>query len=228
MIGLIFDCDGTLVDTEHLKYLCMHHALQKHGIEYDMQEYMMVVGKSYPVIKEIIETEKGISLPESILQEKEEIYQELRENGVQLIESTVAFARACIKNKKELGIKVALASSDNRKNVQANIALLKLDFDAVVSADDLSSYKDPEGVLKPKPYTYLEAAKQLGIPPSSCISFEDSQAGVGAAVNAGCLSIAIPNDFTKYQDLSQADMVIESLEDMTPQIFLQEVKTLLQ
>ncbi len=227
MIGLIFDCDGTLVDTEHLKYLSLHHALQKHGIDYDLQEYIMVVGKSFSVIRQTIEKEKGITLPESLLQEKEEIYQELRENGIPLLETTVAFARICIENKKKLGIKVALASSDIRKNVQANIALLQLHFDAVVSADDLSAYDDPQGVLKPKPYIYLEAARQLGIPPSSCISFEDTCAGVDAAVSAGCLSIALPNDFTKYQDLSQADMVIETLEGMTPQMLLEEVRSLL-
>jgi beta-phosphoglucomutase-like phosphatase (HAD superfamily) len=227
MIGLIFDCDGTLVDTEHLKFLALHHALQTHGIGFELQEYFFLVGKSHKDIKVILEKEKGVTIPESLFLEKDTLYQEMRTGKVDLIEATVAFARACISRKEELGVKVALATADIRKNLDKNLLALKLDFDAVVCAEDVAHIQDPEGVLKPKPYLYLEAAKRLGIPPQSCISFEDTMVGVHSALNAGCLSVAIPNEFTKYQNLSQADMVIESLEGTTPEAFLDEIRGLL-
>jgi beta-phosphoglucomutase-like phosphatase (HAD superfamily) len=97
-------------------------------------------------------------------------------------------------------------------------------FDLILSGhDDLKDYFDSEGTNKPKPYIYLHTAKLLGIAPSQCVVIEDSSSGVSAAVDAGCFTIAIPNAFTKQQDLSRVHLRIQSLDKMDIENFLQMV-----
>lgn len=88
----------------------------------------------------------------------------------------------------------------------------------------MAEYKDPEGTNKPKPYVYLKAAKMLGIEPRQCIAIEDSRSGISAAVAAGCITVAVPNDFTKRQDLSHAHFKIESFAGLNFNGFLQQIK----
>lgn len=100
-------------------------------------------------------------------------------------------------------------------------------FDLVLSGhDDLDEYKhkDPEGVNKPKPYIYLHAAKLLGVKPYECVVIEDSQSGVVAAENAGCIAVAVPNSFTKNQDLSHAHLKIESFANISVSDFFHMVQ----
>jgi beta-phosphoglucomutase len=93
----------------------------------------------------------------------------------------------------------------------------------IVSADDLSDYKDPEGINKPKPYIYLQAAKLLGLHPKQCAAIEDSRTGISSAVSAGCIAVAIPNAYTAQQDLSHAHLKVISFVDVTPNDFLQMI-----
>ena len=75
-------------------------------------------------------------------------------------------------------------------------------------------YSDPEGVNKPKPYIYLHAAKLLGVSPEGCVVIEDSPPGIAAGVSAGCFTIAVPNDCSRHQDLSEAHLCLESFSNM--------------
>jgi len=61
----------------------------------------------------------------------------------------------------------------------------------------------------------------LDVSPKQCVVIEDSKSGVSAAVNAGCITIAAPNSFTKYQDLSHATLQIESFSNITLEQFFQ-------
>ena len=93
----------------------------------------------------------------------------------------------------------------------------------IVSADDLTEYSDPEGVNKPKPYIYLQAAKLLELRPEQCAAIEDSRTGISSAVSAGCIAVAIPNTYTAQQDLSHAHLKVISFVDMTPNDFLDTI-----
>lgn len=210
--AIVFDCDGVLVDTEHLKFLAWEKALAKQGIEYTLPEYIQIVGYDSPYILEKISKEHNKQLSGEVIATKEQYYQELRENGVIPIASTVALAKDIAGKKKEYQLKLGLASSDYRKNILSNLEKTRLStaFDAIVSGhDDLGAYDDADGKNKPKPYIYQEAAKRLGFAPSECLAFEDTAAGVEAASRAGFIVIAIPNEFTKYQDFSKADFILE-------------------
>ena len=81
-------------------------------------------------------------------------------------------------------------------------------FDVIVSGDDVKRGK-------PDPETYLIAVKKLGIRPSQAVVLEDATNGIAAAKAAGCFCIAIKNPYTPKQDLSRADLALDSLADLS-------------
>lgn len=219
--AIIFDCDGVLVDTEYLKFLAWQQALATLHIELSLEEYKAVAGHSSKKIVEMLEQAKGISIPEKVILLRRSGYQKLQEQGIHPIEETVNFARYLSQNKDALGIMLGLASSASRSEIFLNLKQIGLEqaFDLIISgSDDLENYVDLEGKNKPKPYIYLEASKKLNIPSERCLVIEDSEAGIEAASTAGMITIAIPNKITENQDFSKANMIIDSISELSLQI----------
>lgn len=209
--AVVFDCDGTLVDSEQFHYQAWNDVLKKHGKSFSLEEYYPCVGHSTGVISERLAEKFGIGPAQEIGRDKLARFHELQRLGMPPIRATVDFIHRMVQEK--LGLKLAVASAVAREEIFTHLKNLKIDgfFDAVVSGiDDLDHYNDPEGVNKPKPYVYLETAKILNVKPSECIVIEDSHVGVSAGVKAGCFTIAVPNLFSQRQDFSKADMRIDS------------------
>jgi len=209
--AVIFDCDGVLVDTEHLKFLSWRDALAAYGEPFTMEEYMPLVGYTAPHILRAIEHARARHIDEAVLPLRVEIYRELQEQGVPPRPKIVELARTLAAQKATLGIKLAVASSAPKSEILANLRQIGVEdlFDAIVSgSNDLGAYVDPEGTNKPKPYIYIETAKRLGVPPDACLVFEDTKAGVQAAADAGMVVIATPNELTQEQDFSRANAIL--------------------
>lgn len=219
--AVIFDCDGVLVDTEHLKFLAWQKALASVGIELSIEEYKKVAGHSSKKIHEILEEMKHLDIPEEVIYLRRVKYQELQAQGVPPIKDTVEFAHHLSQNKDVLGIKLGVASSASRNEILFNLKQIGFapeSFDLIISgSDDLEGYTDDDGTNKPKPYIYLEASKRLNIPPEHCLVFEDTESGIEAAVRAGMIAIAIPNWMTKGQDFSKANKLINSILELSIQ-----------
>lgn len=216
--AVIFDCDGTLVDSEHSHYLSWQHALQKFGGNLILEEYHHYVGKSAVVIAQLLADNLRKDCAEELLKEKRAYYFSLCTSGLPPIEHTVQFLRMLLSQKEALDLKIGVCSAAKKEEVLVHLKHLGVEgtLDVVLSGQqDLSDYSDPEGVNKPKPYIYREAMKRLGICPSECVVIEDSASGVKAAVDAGCFTIAVPNGFTRLQDLSHAHLRADpfSLQD---------------
>ncbi len=222
--AIIFDCDGTLVDSEYAHYLSWRHALQLQGGDLTLEEYAFYVGKTVQANARLLAEKIGSNAPHKIIEDKRAYYDVLQNAGLPAIQPTVDFVLALAKEKERYGIKLGCASAARKPGILTNLKHLKIDhlFDIVLSGqDDLSDYTDPEGVNKPKPYIYLQAAKLLRLKPEECLVIEDSQSGVTAGVQAGCLTIAIPNDFTRKQDLSHSHLQLDSLDFLSLEEFLQ-------
>ncbi len=102
---------------------------------------------------------------------------------------------------------VALVSASPRILMDAALTTLpKNFFKFTISADDVAR-------TKPFPDPYLEAAKRIGVAPSSCVVFEDSLTGIASAKSAGCAVVAVPH----YVDvaLAQKVRVVTSLEEVS-------------
>lgn len=113
--------------------------------------------------------------------------------------------------------KLAIASSAPR----AKIDIVTEKLNATDAFEVIVSGEDEEFKSKPAPDMYLAAARRLGIDPGNCLVLEDAKHGVDAAKNAGMYCIGVHNKFTfeeigKKQDLSSADMQVESLLEVIP------------
>lgn len=171
----IFDCDGTLADTMGLHYEAWKAALKPHGAHLPEGLYHSWGGRPAARIVESLNEMHGLLLdPAEILPVKEELFHGMLPE-VLPIEPVISFARS-MHGKKPL----AVASGGGRKSVTATLeglGILGL-FDAVVTAED---YKRG----KPFPDPYLEAARRLGVSPSECLVFEDTDIGKQSAMAAG-------------------------------------------
>ena len=216
--AIIFDCDGVLVDTEYLKFLAWQEALAIHGVPFSIEEYIPLVGHSSKNILQMIREAKKLDLDNEVIALKNTKYKMLQSLGVPPIDSVINFVLHLFDNKQNLGLQLALASSATKEEILINLQQIGLEnvFDLIISgSDDLEAYVDAEGTNKPKPYIYIEASKQLGIPPEFCLVFEDTQAWVDAASSAGMITIAIPNQFTLTHDFSNAHHVITSYKEIS-------------
>lgn len=222
--AIIFDCDGTLVDSEYAHYLGWQYAMQRQGSDLALDEYYFFIGKSMETNAKLLAQKVGRDCATELLKDKRAYYQILQDAGLPPIEATTHFVHRLANEKLNLGLKLGVASAAKKEEIISNLKHLKIAhlFDIVISGqDDLSDYFDLEGTNKPKPYIYLHTAKLLGIDPSECVVIEDSYSGVCAGVAAGCFTIAVPNQFTEQQDLSVADLKINSFDNMDVDSLLQ-------
>lgn len=225
--AIIFDCDGTLVDSEIIQYHSWAHAFGNQGYLLLKEEYVSLLHEHHLVglpsanklVANIGASLIGRDCSKQLLKDMNERLEELRVLGFPPIEATVAFLHQLAAQKKSLGIKLGVASGAKKEQILKNLRNLDIEkyFDTVVSgSEDVSIYIDLEGTNKPKPYVYMIAAKNLGVMPTECIAIEDSQTGVLSSSTAGCITIAIPNEYTCCQDFSKADFILKSLSDYTP------------
>lgn len=215
--AIIFDCDGTLVDSEEAHYLGWQHAMKRYGIELSMEDLPYYVGRSTETNAYALAQLVGKDCAHELIVEKSTYYRKLQLAGLPPIRETINFVHKLARERKNLDLKLAVASAANRQEIFANLQGVGIDhlFDIVLSGvEDLEEYHDSEGTNKPKPYIYLHTAKMLGVKPSECIVIEDSNTGVTAGVKAGCLTIAVPNSFSKTQDLSHAHHCIDSFSGL--------------
>jgi HAD superfamily hydrolase (TIGR01509 family) len=111
------------------------------------------------------------------------------------------------------GVTLAIASSAVRPSIEAILVRLGLRdaFSLIVDGSEVTHGK-------PDPEAYLVTARRLGVAPEGCVVVEDSEVGVLAAKRAGTFCIAVRNPNAQlWQDLSAADVVVESMRDVRPE-----------
>lgn len=222
--AIIFDCDGTLVDSEDAHRSSWRQTAENYGFEISPEEFLGHVGKPDIVIARMLAEMRGAPSADILFNQKRDYFLEHLHKGFPPIHGTVQFVHQLIKQKDILGLKIAVASAAPKYEILTNLKMLGLDkaFDIVLSGhEDLTDYNDPEGVNKPKPYVYLHTAALLGVSPFECIVIEDSHTGVAAGANAGCITVAVPNLHSQHHDLSRATFKLETLADMTVERLLE-------
>jgi beta-phosphoglucomutase-like phosphatase (HAD superfamily) len=172
--GLIFDCDGTLVDTAPLHYHALQVALEPQGLAMDGGWYFERVGLTPAALFDAFEEQVGRFDRERVVREYTVAFQQglsrLRE-----VELIAGIARGW-----KGRVPMAVASNGRKLNVEATLratGLLEL-FDYVVAAEDVERGK-------PEPDVFLEAARRMGVAAERCVVFEDSDEGLEAARRAG-------------------------------------------
>jgi HAD superfamily hydrolase (TIGR01509 family) len=115
---------------------------------------------------------------------------------------------ACLKEARERGLKLGVASNSSHRHVDVHLARLGLR-----PLFDLTCCRDDNLPVKPAPDLYLAATSRLGVAAGEAIAFEDSTAGTLAARRAGLWVVAVPNPSTHEHDFSAAHLVVRSLAE---------------
>lgn len=182
--AVIFDCDGTLVDSMPAHFDAWCEALASYGAGGIFREdvFFAMGGRPTRDIVVDLNSEYGLKLdPEVIALAKREAF--LRKlHLVEFIDEVADFARL-MSGKMPL----AVASGGSRYVVEKTLRLLGCSdwFDEVVTADDVANGK-------PAPDIFLKAAELLGVAPGKCLVIEDAPPGVAAALAAGMQVITVP------------------------------------
>ncbi|MCV0424791.1 MAG: HAD family phosphatase [Roseibium sp.] len=173
--ALIFDCDGTLVDTPELYAMAWQHAFRSAGYVMTRDWYLKRAGLSEQVLLDAFETEHDVRL------DRNRAVSDMRSSLHRNIGKVPEITSVCDIARRQRGQKpMAVASGGPRSAVVASLQATRLlpVFDTVITIEDVA-------LPKPAPDLFLEAARKLGVEPSACLVFEDSPQGIEAAGNAG-------------------------------------------
>jgi len=202
MIALILDLDGVICDTAHFHFLAWERLAAEYGYQLTQDDNEKLKGVSRAdSLKFILKlANKTLTHPQfdADLVRKNEWYLELvKDMGPDDVLPGVPDFFAQV---DDLKLPLALGSaSKNATMVLTRVGLVEA-FDAIVDAGQVKQGK-------PHPETFLTAADMIGFPPSQCLVFEDSAAGVQAAIAAGMRAVGIG----KREDLPGAVMHINNL-----------------
>ena len=179
--GLIFDCDGTLVDSMPLHWSAWDTVCKRHGIEFSEKRHYAMGGIPSRKILAMLKEEQGQDFdPDEVSREKEVAYLPLMPE-VELIEPVVAIAR-----KHRGRIPMAVATGGRTQFIRPLLERLDIAdwFSALVTSDDVAN-------PKPAPDTYLKAAALLGVPAEECRAFEDTDLGMDSIRAAGMEAVDV-------------------------------------
>lgn len=187
--AVIFDIDGTIVDNMHLHAEAFGIFAERHGLPaLTPGDRARLDGRRnseiFPILfKRDVAREEWLQYEE----EKEGLYRELSRGRL----TPMPGLQPLIEKLKADGIAVALATSAPEPNVTHTLRELDLaaSFPIIVRGDQVARGK-------PAPDVFIEAARQLGVPPAQCLVFEDAPMGVVAAQAAGMPVVALTTSFS--------------------------------
>lgn len=196
--GVIFDLDGTLVDSEPLHMEAWFESLAFHELHFPHEWFDRFIGQADRVLAEyVVEAHRLDAAVEDLLDRKRRTYHALAAEKATLFPGIWE------------GLKVlngrypmAIATSSSNEDAAAVFHATQVNdfFRAIVTADDVPR-------LKPAPDCYRIASERLQLPPAHCIAVEDSISGVTAAKTAGLFTIGVTTSQPPHA-LTAADLVL--------------------
>jgi HAD superfamily hydrolase (TIGR01509 family) len=178
----LFDCDGTIADSMPLHYVAWKQALGEWNCEFEEERFYAWGGMPTTKIIARLNEEYGLRMPvQSVARRKEELYFELLPQ-LKVVPEVLEHIEA-----QRGRIAFAVVSGSARDSVTASLEKLRLldRFDTMVCAGDYEK-------SKPDPEAFLLAASKLGVTPTKCLVFEDTEMGIQAAAAAGMASVKVP------------------------------------
>jgi len=199
--AVLWDMDGTLVDTEPFWIACELELVAEHGGTWTAADAHSIVGSDLVDGATALRDRGGVRL------EPLEIVERLLDGVIARMQAGVPWrpgARELLASCADAGVPSALVTMSWRRFADTVVTAAPAgSFAASITGDEVTRGK-------PDPEPYLAAAEALGVEPAECIAIEDSPTGVAAALGAGCRTVGIPH----VVPLPALDglTVIESLE----------------
>lgn len=182
MKAVVFDCDGTLVDSERLSYRVWGELLREHGCELVAGDVEATRGRSFAWVHAYFAERGPLPDPDAFWTLHSGRLFQLFETELEVFDDAVETAREL----KEHGVPIAIATGSRRDRLDATLRAASLEglFDVTVAQDEVEH-------AKPAPDLFLRAAELLGVAPSDCVAVEDSPTGVESALAAGMRVVAV-------------------------------------
>lgn len=198
--------DGVLVDTEPLHLRALNEVLARAGYHLPEAENEQLLGLTFQATWAFL-------VQRFNLQERMHEYAaEYDDAVVRILSEPLAPApgvRKLLRDLQGLGVPLALASSAKRRWIEATLGSLGVRpyFPIAVSGEDVTNGK-------PAPDIFLLTAERLGFAPPACLVIEDSPNGIAAGRRAGMDVLAVRTPSTAHLELSEATMIVDSLENL--------------
>lgn len=202
--ALIFDLDGTMLDSEPIHYESLVRQFDRYGVRYTEAQHDALVGQTDLAVYATIRREQPGLLPgdDVLVPERAPIFLELTDRPLTPLPGVVDLLRAA----SRLGLRIGCASASPLPQIEVCLRNLGLRpfFETVRSGESVPR-------SKPWPDVYLAAARDLDVDPSDCVALEDSSPGLRAASSAGIFTVVIPRGGSEAHDLSAAGLRLRSL-----------------
>jgi HAD superfamily hydrolase (TIGR01509 family) len=209
--AVIYDVDGTLVNSEPLHVAAWDSALKQYssGLNELSKAFVRTMAGKKPVI--IAAEMTGVlnidASADDLLKLKTAIYLKLAREQLMPMSGAIESVKALM----AAGYRLAIGTSLDASLLDAILRHLNIldDFEVKVTGDQINKGK-------PDPETYLKVIELLQLLPEECIVLEDAQTGIRSAKAADAWCIAVENEVAIKQDISEADAVVTSLLEVTP------------
>jgi len=205
--GIIFDCDGVLVDAENWHWQTWVEILKPLGINLSKEEYFNYAGKREDIIAGELIEKYNLNLEKEELKERKDALMKewVSTKDIKLM----PYAKEAVEFFTGKGMKMAVAAGSTKDQV-----ILKLKRGNLFSYFPVITSGSEVKRGKPFPDIYLLSAERLNLKPEECLCFEDTEYGLRSAKSAGAICFAVPQEFSVKQDFSQADKIFNNLKEV--------------
>jgi beta-phosphoglucomutase len=208
--GVIWDMDGTLVDTAELHFAAWVALARELGKPFTRADFTATFGRRNPeIIRQVFDAQGTDDAVAELGTRKEDLYKAQARNGVDLLPGV----RRLLEDLHAAGFKQAIGSSAPRGNLELILRLTGIEplLETLVSMEDTQRGK-------PDPEVFLIAAAKLGVAPARCLVVEDAVAGIEAAKAGGMKALGVT--FVGHHPAERlkaagADLVVRTLEEVT-------------
>jgi len=203
--AVLFDHDGTLVDSEPVHHRLWNGVLAAYGVAVAEADYQLrYAGLPCRANAEDLVRRFGLAVaPEALAEAKNAATRAFLARAAFPLMPGVPEA---VEELDRLGLKLGVVTGANGHGVRRTLGAYGLAgrFAVVVTCDDVAR-------SKPAPDCYLLAARKLGLDPGDCVALEDTGHGLQAAHGAGMPCLALPTPMSRHHDFSQALAVLDGL-----------------
>jgi HAD superfamily hydrolase (TIGR01509 family) len=217
MKAIIFDFDGTIIDTEQSEISAWQHVYTQHNFDLPMELWNKRIGTTPDNFDPFSHLQSLVSTPldrEEILRRRSEKYLELV-----AVLKPLPGVLDWIQAAHALKIRMSIATASRKVQVMGFLKQLGFEnyFEFVVTRDDVSD-------IKPHPEVYLTALKKMQLNADEVIAIEDSPNGATAALGAGLRCLIVPSSSTLEMEFPLGFMTLNSLEELSLRDFLEVVE----